>query len=102
MSTLLPQYPYMCLINSIVPALLAGNTLLIKPSPQTPSPANRLQQALYAAGLPKEVLQVLFLTEEMTTKLVADPRVAFVAFTGSVAGSRSLTPSHSALAVASN
>jgi acyl-CoA reductase-like NAD-dependent aldehyde dehydrogenase len=78
----------MCLINSIIPGLLAGNTLLLKPSPQTPSPASRLQAAFLSASLPPDVLQVLHLSEENTAKLVADRRVAFVSFTGSVKGGK--------------
>jgi acyl-CoA reductase-like NAD-dependent aldehyde dehydrogenase len=80
----------MCLINSIVPGLLAGNSLLLKPSPQTPSPAIRLAAAFEAAGLPKNVLQVLHLESADTLRLAADGRVAFVAFTGSVAGGKGI------------
>lgn len=84
------SYPYLCLINSIIPGLLAGNSLLLKPSPQTPSPAIRLQSAFDAAGLPKDVLQVLHLESADTLKLSADARVNFVAFTGSVAGGKGI------------
>ena len=80
----------MCLINSIVPGLLAGNSLLLKPSPQTPSPAIRLAAAFESAGLPKSVLQVLHLESADTLRLAADGRVAFVAFTGSVAGGKGI------------
>ncbi|KAL7411782.1 aldehyde dehydrogenase [Mrakia frigida] len=82
------NYPFMCMINSIVPALLAGNTVLVKPSPQTPSSATRLQQAFLAAGLPPAAFQVLTLDQPTTLKLVASPSIAFVAFTGSVAGGK--------------
>lgn len=65
-----------------------GNTLLLKPSPQTPSSALRLQAAFEAAQLPSDVLQTLILSQEATVSLVADDRVDFVAFTGSVAGGK--------------
>ena len=65
-----------------------GNTVIVKPSPQTPSSATRLQEAFLAAGLPPAALQVLTLDQEGTAKLVASPSVAFVAFTGSVAGGK--------------
>lgn len=76
-------------VNSIIPALLAGNTLLVKPSPQTPSSSERIARLLEASGLPKNVCQVLHLTVAQNDMVVADKRVAFVSFTGSVAnGSR--------------
>ncbi|OAQ97312.1 hypothetical protein LLEC1_00071 [Akanthomyces lecanii] len=53
------NFPYLITINTIVPALLAGCPVLLKPSPQTPLVADRFLEAFAAAGLPAGVFQVL-------------------------------------------
>lgn len=81
------QYPYLILINSLVPALLAGNSLLIKPSPQTPTVADHMVSIFESAGLPAGVIQTVHCGNvETLQKLVARPEVRSVAFTGSLAG----------------
>jgi acyl-CoA reductase-like NAD-dependent aldehyde dehydrogenase len=80
------NYPYLIAVNSIVPALMAGNAVVLKHSAQTPLVAERFAASLAAAGLPAHLFAVLRLTHEDTESVIADPRVAFVAFTGSVAG----------------
>jgi acyl-CoA reductase-like NAD-dependent aldehyde dehydrogenase len=80
------NYPYLIAVNSVVPALMAGNVVLLKHSAQTPLCAERFAEALDAAGLPKGVFQVIHASHEDTDRVVRDPRVDFVAFTGSVAG----------------
>jgi len=81
------NYPYLILVNSLVPALLAGNTLLLKPSPQTPTVAERIVSIFAEAGLPDGVIQTIHCGNVPTLeKLVARPEVCAVAFTGSVAG----------------
>jgi hypothetical protein len=84
------SYPYLTSINSVLPAIIAGNTVLLKPSPQTPLTAERLALALYNAGLPKDVLQVLHLSPLLTTFVIQHSLVDFVSFTGSVVGGRSV------------
>ena len=80
------SYPYLTSINSVLPAIIAGNTVLLKPSPQTPLTAERLALALHNAGLPEDVLQVLHLSPPLTAFVVHHPLVDFVSFTGSVVG----------------
>ncbi len=80
------NYPYLTAINSIVPALLAGNVVLLKHSAQTPLCAEQLQQAFAKAGLPEGVFQYLHLTHADTEQLIAHSAVDQVAFTGSVPG----------------
>ncbi|KAF9472977.1 NAD-aldehyde dehydrogenase [Pholiota conissans] len=82
------NFPYLTSINSILPALIAGNTVLLKPSPQTPLTAERLALALTRAGLPPDAMQVLHLSVDQTKAVVADKRVGFTSFTGSVKGGR--------------
>lgn len=80
------NYPFLTSINSIVPALLSGNTVLYKPSSQTPKVAEMFAKAFASAGLPKGVFQVLNLTHDDTKSVVQSPNIDFVVFTGSVAG----------------
>lgn len=78
------NYPYITSINTIVPALLAGNAVVLKHSAQTPLCADRFAAAFKKAGLPEGVFQYLDLSHADAEKLMADPRVDFVNFTGSV------------------
>src|SRR5207253_4304500 len=80
------NYPWLTSVNAIVPALLAGNSVLLKMAQQTPLVAERYAEAFAAAGLPAGVFQYLHLDHAQTARIVADARIAFVAFTGSVAG----------------
>ncbi len=80
------NYPYLTAINTLVPALLAGNSVLLKHSSQTPVCGERLEEHLLKAGLPLGLCQNLILTHEQTEQLVQHPAVNFVAFTGSVRG----------------
>ncbi|KAH9895819.1 NAD-aldehyde dehydrogenase [Cubamyces lactineus] len=84
------NYPFLVMVNSVLPALIAGNAVIIKPSPQTPLAAERFASAFHKAGVPKDVLQVIHLSPELTTAAVKHPLVDFVAFTGSVAGGRAV------------
>ncbi|HEU4530274.1 MAG TPA: aldehyde dehydrogenase family protein [Steroidobacteraceae bacterium] len=80
------NYPYLIAVNSVVPALMAGNAVVLKHSTQTPLCAERFAECFAAAGLPHGVFQVLHLTHTDTERVIGDARVDFVAFTGSVAG----------------
>lgn len=80
------NYPYLTAVNAVVPALAAGNVVILKHSHQTPLCAERFAAAFAAAGLPRGVFQFLHLSHDDTSRLIADPRVNFVCFTGSVAG----------------
>ncbi|KZO97238.1 succinate semialdehyde dehydrogenase [Calocera viscosa TUFC12733] len=84
------NYPYLVMINSVLPALLAGNSVIIKPSPQTPLTAERLLQAFTLAGLPPSVLSVLHLPPALVAHAAAHPQVNFISFTGSVAGGKAV------------
>jgi acyl-CoA reductase-like NAD-dependent aldehyde dehydrogenase len=74
-------------MNTVLPALLAGNAVIQKPSPQTPLVAEHLQEYYEEAGLPPGLLQTIHLgTLSQLEDLVARPEITHVAFTGSVAG----------------
>ena len=80
------NYPWLTSVNAVVPALLAGNSVILKMAAQTPLVAERYSEAFKAAGLPDGVFQHLHLDHGQVAKVIADERIGFVAFTGSVAG----------------
>lgn len=80
------NYPYLVLINSLVPALLAGNTVILIPSPRTPTIPEQILSIFNESGLPKNTIQYLqHATLDGTKSLVRDPRISHICFTGSVA-----------------
>jgi acyl-CoA reductase-like NAD-dependent aldehyde dehydrogenase len=80
------NYPWLTSVNAVVPALLAGNSVILKMAAQTPLVAERYAEAFKAAGLPEGVFQFLHLDHAQVARVIADARIAFVAFTGSVSG----------------
>ncbi len=84
------NYPYLIAVNSVIPAILAGNTVILKHSAQTPLCAERFAECFAAAGLPDGVFQFLHLNHAATDALVRDERIDFVAFTGSVQGGHAI------------
>ena len=78
------NYPYLTSINSVVPAIMAGNAVILKHSTQTPLVAERFAEAFDTAGLPEGVYQYLHLDNEGTQELIRHPAIDYVAFTGSV------------------
>jgi len=81
------NYPYLILINSIVPALLSGNSVILKPSPQTPTIVEQITNIFNEAGLPKDVMQYFHCGDfTKIEQLVKAPEIQLVCFTGSVAG----------------
>ena len=84
------NYPYLIAVNSVIPALMAGNTVMLKHSAQTPLCAERFAECLREAGLPVGCFEVLHLNHDDTLRIVGDSRVDFVAFTGSVSGGHAI------------
>lgn len=80
------NYPLLTAVNAIVPALLAGNVVVLKHSAQTPLMAERFAAAFRTADLPDGVFQYLHTTHHDTIEMIHSPAVNFVCFTGSVAG----------------
>ena len=77
------NYPYLVAVNSIIPAMASGNTVILKHSAQTPLCAEQLYQSAKKT-LPKDVFNYLHLNHEDSLKVVSDKRINFVSFTGSV------------------
>ncbi|MDB4944867.1 MAG: aldehyde dehydrogenase [Labilithrix sp.] len=80
------NYPLLTAVNAVVPAVLAGNAVVLKHSPRTPLCAWHFEKAFAAANGPPHAVQALFVDYETTEKMVADPRIDSVLFTGSVHG----------------
>ncbi|KAL8712920.1 MAG: hypothetical protein Q9220_002778 [cf. Caloplaca sp. 1 TL-2023] len=81
------NYPYLILVNSLIPALLAGNSVILKPSPQTPTIAEHIHDIFLKAGLPRNVIQYFHCgSMKKLEGIVRSPQVRLVCFTGSVAG----------------
>ncbi len=84
------NYPYMTAINTVAPALIAGNTVILKHATQTLLVGERMAQAFHAAGVPEDVFQNVFLSHDVTHDLIAGKAFDFVNFTGSVSGGRAM------------
>jgi acyl-CoA reductase-like NAD-dependent aldehyde dehydrogenase len=84
------NYPWLTSVNAVIPALLAGNSVILKMAAQTPLVAERYAEAFKAAGLPDGVFQFLHLDHAQVARIIRDSRISFVAFTGSVPGGRAV------------
>jgi acyl-CoA reductase-like NAD-dependent aldehyde dehydrogenase len=82
------NYPYLTTVNSVIPALMAGNTVVLKHASHTLLVAERFQMAFDRAGLPKGVFQHLVLNHGQTGEIISSGLVNAVRFTGSVEGGR--------------
>lgn len=80
------NYPYLTTINTLVPALIAGNTVVLKHATQTMLVGERLAEAFHAAGVPEDVFQNVYLTHDVTEALIGQRAFNFINFTGSVSG----------------
>ena len=84
------NYPYMTAINSIAPALIAGNSVVLKHASQTPLVGLRIAQAFHSIGIPEDVFQNLVLDHQTTAELISRRAFGFVNFTGSVGGGKAI------------
>ncbi len=84
------NYPFMTAINTIMPALMSGNVVVLKHAAQTLLVGERLARAFEIAGLPKGVFQNIVLTHAGTEKLLGSGAIDHVNFTGSVGGGRAI------------
>ena len=84
------NYPYMTAVNTVVPALIAGNAVFLKHASQTPLVGEHMAEAFHAAGVPSEIFQNVFLSHDTTSALIAEKAFGFVNFTGSVNGGQAI------------
>ncbi len=85
------NYPYLTAVNSLIPALMAGNTVILKHAAQTLGVGERLQAACEKAGLPAGVFKNLCLTHDQSAAMIASNKIDQVNFTGSVSGGRAIS-----------
>jgi acyl-CoA reductase-like NAD-dependent aldehyde dehydrogenase len=80
------NYPLAVAVNVVVPAVLAGNSVLIKHSPQTALVATQFEMAFAEAGAPSGLVQSFMVSHDLVAELLDERRFGFASFTGSVAG----------------
>jgi len=84
------NYPYLTAVNVLIPALMAGNSVILKPSSQTPLTAERLIEAANSAGLPPELFQYCYLDHDAANKILTATEISYVSFTGSTTAGRNI------------
>ncbi|MHA1128951.1 MAG: aldehyde dehydrogenase family protein [Alphaproteobacteria bacterium] len=84
------NYPYLTAINTVSPALIAGNAVVLKHASQTLLAGERLVEAFTRAGVPADLFQNVFLDHDTTSALIAGNNFDFVNFTGSVGGGQQM------------
>ncbi|PKM14623.1 MAG: aldehyde dehydrogenase [Gammaproteobacteria bacterium HGW-Gammaproteobacteria-2] len=84
------NYPYLTAVNSIIPALMAGNAVILKHATQTLLVGERFAQAAQHAGLPAGLFQNLLMDHAQAARVIASGQVQQVNFTGSVAGGQAM------------
>ncbi|MBT7768256.1 MAG: aldehyde dehydrogenase family protein [Bdellovibrionales bacterium] len=77
------NHPFNLIIHQVIPAIMAGCPVLVKPARRTPISCDNLLQILYEAGLPPQWCQMILCQRSVTEQVVADSRVAFLSFIGS-------------------
>ncbi|WP_404368042.1 bifunctional proline dehydrogenase/L-glutamate gamma-semialdehyde dehydrogenase PutA [Sphingomonas sp. MMS24-J45] len=87
------NFPLAIFLGQTVAALVAGNTVVAKPAPQTPHIAARAVELAHAAGVPTDALILVPGGPDVGAALTADPRIAGVAFTGSTATAKKIARS---------
>jgi acyl-CoA reductase-like NAD-dependent aldehyde dehydrogenase len=80
------NYPLLTAVNCIVPAVLAGNAVVVKHSPRTPLCSEHFAIAFENAGAPEHLVQALNCDHATSERMVGDSRVDHVVFTGSIFG----------------
>lgn len=82
------NYPYLTAVNALIPALMAGNSVILKHARQSLLVGEALAAAGREVGLPEGVLTHLVIDHEQAARIIADPAINHVNFTGSVSGGR--------------
>ena len=80
------NYPLLTAVNAVIPAILAGNAVIVKHSPRSPLSGEHFARAFTEAGAPANLVQALHCDHPTSERIVGDRRVGYVVFTGSVLG----------------
>jgi acyl-CoA reductase-like NAD-dependent aldehyde dehydrogenase len=84
------NYPLLTCVNAVVPAVLAGNAVVLKHSTRTALCGEHFAQAFQQAGAPDGLFQALHCDHDTAARVAQDRRTDYVAFTGSVSGGRAV------------
>ena len=82
------NYPVYTLLRKITPALIAGNTVVVRPSNHTPCSAFEIAQALLDAGFPPGVVNIMTMGHDEAEAMCTHPKVGMITLTGGVAAGR--------------
>jgi acyl-CoA reductase-like NAD-dependent aldehyde dehydrogenase len=96
------NYPYLASVNAVIPAIMSGNSVILKVAQQTPLVSERYAEAFAEAGLPTGVFQYLHASHDDVARMIGDERIAFVSFTGSVAGGHAVQQAASRRFISTN
>ncbi|MCA1562792.1 MAG: aldehyde dehydrogenase family protein [Acidobacteria bacterium] len=96
------NYPYLASVNAVIPAIMAGNSVILKVAQQTPLVSERYAEAFEEAGLPGGVFQYVHASHDDVARMIGDERIAFVSFTGSVAGGHAVQQAASRRFISTN
>jgi acyl-CoA reductase-like NAD-dependent aldehyde dehydrogenase len=80
------NYPLLTAVNVVIPAVLAGNAVIVKHSARSPLCGNHFADAFERAGAPKHLVQALSCDHPTSERIIGDARIDHVVFTGSVPG----------------
>lgn len=84
------NYPVYTLLRKIAPALIAGNTVVVRPSNQTPCSAFEIGQAVLDAGLPPGVINIMAMGHDAARAMCTHERVGMITLTGGVGAGRTV------------
>lgn len=84
------NFPIYTLVRKVVPALIAGNTVVVRPSNTTPTSAYAFAEAVADAGLPQNVVTILTMGHEVAQAMCTHPAVGMITLTGSVAAGQAV------------
>ena len=84
------NFPYMTAVNSIVPALMAGNAVILKHAAQTHLCGERMVESFIEAGLPADLFQVFVASHKLAADIIGSDKVDYVCFTGSVPAGKAI------------
>ncbi len=84
------NYPVYTLLRKIAPALITGNTVIVRPSNNTPCSALEIAKAVQESGIPAGVINILVMGHKVAEKACTDSRVGIITLTGSVNAGRQI------------
>ncbi|MEX1036697.1 MAG: aldehyde dehydrogenase family protein, partial [Sneathiella sp.] len=84
------NFPYMTAVNSIVPALMAGNAVILKHAAQTHLCGERMVESFVEAGLPADLFQIVVASHKLAADIIGSDKVDYVCFTGSVPAGKAI------------